>query len=224
MNFFPLSYQQFSSRFGLYSFFFVFWLFLYQPPQSGVMPCNANFSVSSVNCNVVSFTPADNTQGLTYLWDFGDGTTSTESSPDHVFATAIGNGKQSFNVTLTVNGPNCDGATSAPMTVEVDQVPDINLEDADTDLFGNSLNFVHCADGTLRIRDNSTTKATNRSYEIDWGDGSAPFTGNNIPNNTSHTYNLPGQYDITVTVTGDNNCTNSKVIPFFFGSNPSVGF
>ena len=36
----------------------------------------------------------------TYLWDFGDGATSTEANPSHTYG-AYG----SYTVSLTVNGP-----------------------------------------------------------------------------------------------------------------------
>ena len=35
----------------------------------------------------------------TYLWDFGDGTTSTEANPSHTYRYG------SYTVSLTVNGP-----------------------------------------------------------------------------------------------------------------------
>src|SRR5690606_13641408 len=38
---------------------------------------------------------------LTYLWDFGDGSSSTSADPVHTF-TAPGGGPAAFNVTLTV--------------------------------------------------------------------------------------------------------------------------
>ncbi len=50
---------------------------------------------------LVSFTDqSSGTQPLGYLWDFGDGTTSTEQSPTHLFASP-----GIFSVSLTVNAP-----------------------------------------------------------------------------------------------------------------------
>src|SRR5688572_16959507 len=49
---------------------------------------------------------------FTYNWDFGDGTTSSEQNPTHVFDT-IGCGVADFSVTLTVTDANgCTGTTS----------------------------------------------------------------------------------------------------------------
>jgi PKD repeat protein len=65
-----------------------------QPPQvsitastrSGVAPLNVNFTANTSNFSVAS-----------YAWDFGDGQTSSEPSPSHVYRSA-----GTFNVHLTV--------------------------------------------------------------------------------------------------------------------------
>jgi carboxypeptidase T len=54
---------------------------------------------------------------IDYLWDFGDGATSTEASPQHSYATA-----GSFDVTLMAT--NIGGSDVATGTVTVDPVPD----------------------------------------------------------------------------------------------------
>lgn len=53
------------------------------------LPFEANFTNSSFN-------------GITYLWDFGDGTTSTEENPTHVYTTA-----GIYTVTLNADGGAC---------------------------------------------------------------------------------------------------------------------
>ena len=52
----------------------------------------------------VSFDVAEPDPGLTYSWDFGDGTVSSEFQPEHVFQNAVGDGTVSFTVSLTVSG------------------------------------------------------------------------------------------------------------------------
>ena len=65
----------------------------------------ANFKASeSVFCSVpaqVTFTNKS-MNGVSYLWNFGDGTTSTETNPVHTYANA-GN----YTVTLSVDGGEC---------------------------------------------------------------------------------------------------------------------
>ena len=58
-------------------------------------PSVANFSWS-INSGTVSFTNSSSS-GQSYLWDFGDGNTSTEFNPDHTYATS-----GDYTVTLTV--------------------------------------------------------------------------------------------------------------------------
>jgi hypothetical protein len=54
-----------------------------------------NFSMASGSGSTVNFTNLS-TNGVTYLWDFGDGTTSTQANPSHSYSTS-----GTFNVCLT---------------------------------------------------------------------------------------------------------------------------
>ncbi|MER2995910.1 PKD domain-containing protein [Pontibacter populi] len=54
------------------------------------------FTIDKSDSHVVSFRPSTLQAGATYLWDFGDGTTSTQATPQHRYA-ATG----SYNVCLT---------------------------------------------------------------------------------------------------------------------------
>jgi len=68
-----------------------------------VRPVTANFSSSATRGEApfnVQFTNQTTGQVNSYLWDFGDGTTSTDKNPAHTFSNA-----GSFTVTLTVDGP-----------------------------------------------------------------------------------------------------------------------
>ncbi len=53
------------------------------------------------------------TPEISYVWDFGDGTTSSSTSPTHTYSSA-----GSYTVTLEVT--NCGGSVSRTMTVTVD--------------------------------------------------------------------------------------------------------
>ena len=52
---------------------------------------------------------------LSYVWDFGDGTTSTQQSPSHTY-----NKAGTFNVTLTVNSSSGCSAVSSPQVIHVE--------------------------------------------------------------------------------------------------------
>ncbi len=70
---------------------------------------------SALVCNISGVGSADANTGDTfgYMWNFGDGTTSTSTSPSHTFP-AAGN----YTVTLTVtDGWGASKATSLVVTV-----------------------------------------------------------------------------------------------------------
>ncbi len=48
---------------------------------------NAGFTATNVGLAAVFANTS--TEGTTYLWDFGDGTTSTEFSPSHVYSSGV---------------------------------------------------------------------------------------------------------------------------------------
>ena len=64
----------------------------------------ASFSIANNNVNVgtpVSFIN-ESTGGSSYLWDFGDGSTSTAENPSHVYE-----GAGTYTVKLIVTGGGC---------------------------------------------------------------------------------------------------------------------
>jgi len=183
-------------------------------------PCS-NVPVTFSNTSVGS--------GLTYTWNFGDpssgaSNTSTLTNPSHTFSSAIGNGNQIFTITLTViNLFGCSNTISQNITVK--QRPDASIADYLTTLYPP---FTNCAGGTfsLEVTNISTTFTSNASYNINWGDGTSDFVTTNWVLNeiTTHTYNLPGYFTLTLTVIGQNGCASTKSYVVFNGSNPSVSF
>jgi PKD repeat protein len=79
-----------------------------------VVSVNFNYSQASLGAPVV-FT--DNSSGGTFdswLWDFGDGATSTAQNPSHTYA-AVG----PYTVTLTVSTTSTTGTASAGRMITV---------------------------------------------------------------------------------------------------------
>jgi len=70
----------------------------------------AGFSYSSSSLTVDFMNLSSN--ATTYLWDFGDGNTSTENNPTHTYATA-----GTFDVTLLASYMNCEDYETLPVTV-----------------------------------------------------------------------------------------------------------
>lgn len=104
----------------------------------------AAFSSEGDDCGALTVTfTNESVGGDSYLWDFGDGTTSTEENPVHTFP----NGG-SFDVSLTVENP---GTCVINETDAVQQLLAI-----DGDLTAGTLNGggIACHDGTLNVASN----------------------------------------------------------------------
>jgi PKD repeat protein len=130
---------------------------------------------------------------VTLTWNFGDGSaTATGTSPSHTYAQ---NG--SYTVTLTVSDGN--GSTNSATTTATisNALPVVNAgADAAIDegqSFSLSASFTDKG-----AADNPW------GYTVNWGDGSGNATGSLATQAAitgTHTYNTPGSYNVTVTVT-----------------------
>lgn len=91
---------------------------------------------AAITAYTVTFT--NNTQGsASYKWDFGDGTTSTEKSPVHVYP---GKGKYVPTLTVTMNGKNYEGST----VLRISKSSAVKLNDntfTDWDTVRNSISY-----------------------------------------------------------------------------------
>ena len=156
----------------------------------------------------------------TYVWDFGDGTTSTNSNPTHAF-TALGCGIQNFSVKLTVTDRN-GLSNSITKTVSVQQKPDLKFVNKDV---GLSSVFERCGDNnsslsyTINVGNMSTSNACITSYNIDWGDGR---TETNVSFPKQHTYTRLGSFNMVITAVGGSGC-NNRISYIVKNSNNPVG-
>lgn len=156
-----------------------------------------------------------------YLWDFGDSKTSTQSSPSHSF-NAIGNGNQTFTVKLTAtNAFGCASSTSQNVTVK--QIPDAKIDD-----YNSNKAFTNCGSQqfNLTVTNTSTTANSNSNYNIKWGDGTQDFNSSAWAANatTDHIYTTQGYFNISLSVTGQNGCKTTNNYTAYNGSNPQVPF
>ncbi|MFA9194463.1 PKD domain-containing protein [Flavobacterium sp. FBOR7N2.3] len=179
---------------------------------------NNNNSCSDTPITFVPIVSGD--APYTYIWDFGDGTTSTNSNPTHAF-TALGCGIQNFNVRLTVRDRN--GLTnSITKTVSVQQKPDLRFVNLNA---GSTSVFERCGDNnsslsyTINVGNNSASTSCVTSYNIDWGDGS---TESNVSFPRSHTYARLGSFNMIITAVGGSGC-NTSISYIVKNSNNPVG-
>jgi len=116
-----------------------------------------------------------------YLWDFGDGSTSGDQSPYHVYGTP-----GSYVVSLTVTGPGGTSTSSQGNFVNVVYSPP-------TAGFAAS-NVTGVAPLAVSFADQSAGEITSRSWNFGDDSSSADVS-------PSHTY-APGIYTVSLTVTG----------------------
>jgi YVTN family beta-propeller protein len=130
---------------------------------------------------------------LSYDWDFGDGSAhGSGATPVHVYAD---NG--TYTITLSVDDGH-GGSDVATTTATIGNVaPQVNAGTASSVQSGQTLSFR--GDVT-----DAGAADTPSSWTLDWGDGTAPLSGNSaIPGSVSatHTYYGTGTFTLQLTVT-----------------------
>ncbi|MGN6195339.1 MAG: PKD domain-containing protein [Ginsengibacter sp.] len=165
----------------------------------------------SLQCGNPSVTFSDSTTltGSTiqgWLWNFGDGTTSTLQNPVHTFN---GYGNYVVKLSVTSNG-NCNGTDIATTTLPIEAKPVADYSDSKT-----------CVNTPANFTDlSSIAFGSINTWYWDFGDGT-----NSISRNPSKIYALAGPYDVKLVVKSASGCisdTVSKVI--LAGDIPSAVF
>ena len=171
---------------------------------------NPSFNPSLVGgCSLPSDVSINNVQpstGVSYDWDFGNGSTSTSGSPGNVTYNAEG----SFDITLTV----VDDATGCENTV----IQTVDIFDYQADFSVSTATA--CVGTALDFTDESSPGTDGWSW--DFGDGS-----NSSNQNPSHSYGAAGTYTVTLTATNSvNGCSDtfSEEIEVFPLPTPSFDF
>ena len=162
---------------------------VFEPPSSfaslNTQVC-ANTLVGFINQPLGAFT---------YLWDFGDGTTSTLASPQHAYAAGI------FDVSLTVTDQmGCDSTFVETSYIEVEAIPT-------ADFTANPIT-IDCYPASISFTDSSTYSSVN--YWT-WNFGDSPNDVVLYGVGAQNFYNQPGVYDITMVITTLFGCTDTIV-------------
>ncbi|MBK9984217.1 MAG: PKD domain-containing protein [Saprospiraceae bacterium] len=146
-----------------------------------VYPQPASTFTSTVNGLQVTFSSLGSV-GDTYLWNFGDGQTSTAHNPTHIYA--IGG---NYTVTLTMTN-NC-GSNVHTSTVSLAGTP---VAAFTSDVVSG------CAPLVVHYINQSVGTVTLISWTFQGGTPSSSNQANPVV-----TYNAPGTYDVTLTVTNN---------------------
>ncbi|HWZ13645.1 MAG TPA: PKD domain-containing protein [Mucilaginibacter sp.] len=158
-------------------------------------PVASSFGVSTVCLtDSTQFTDKTNVNGSlikTWLWDFGDNTTSAQQNPKHIYANP-GN----YKVTLSVTNVNGCG-TDTSQVIYVNHKPVANF----------TMSAPACAGKAVTFTDQSTSVDGKITQWIwNYGDGKSDTLANNKPVN--HIYTAAGTDSIKLTVFTDRGCSN----------------
>jgi PKD repeat protein len=139
-------------------------------PQSGALPLDVQFNDSTTSAD-----PANNT----YLWKFGDGTSSTLKDPLHTYTTS-----GVFTVNLTVKEITGNKATlSKPYLIHV----------ADTANATDFTGIPQCGISPLPVQFIDGTTLPHDTWQWDFGDGGASNVSDPL-----YTYNGQGSWNVSL--------------------------
>lgn len=142
---------------------------------SGITPLSVSFSNTSTNAT-------------SYSWSFGDGTSSTDPSPSHIFSTYGG-----FNVTLVASDGSSSRLANTVITVAA-PVPVASFSmSKDSGRVPLSVSF-------------SNTSSNASSYLWSFGDGT-PSSSETSP---THTFTKAGTFTVKLTATGPGGVTSAS--------------
>jgi len=160
------------------------------------------YTISTSNTLTVQFNDVSTGNPSSWLWNFGDGITSTLQNPNHTYAT---NG--TYTVSLAITTTNCTSTSNQTISVGSSSA----CQSAFT-FNSNPANGL-----IIQFTDASTGSPT--SWAWDFGDGTT-----STQQNPSHTYTA-GTYNVTLLIFGTNcqsSSTQSITVSSGSGSNFSV--
>ncbi|MEM1318818.1 MAG: PKD domain-containing protein [Bacteroidota bacterium] len=154
----------------------------------------AHFSADTAGCTrqEIFFVNTSEGDSLTYHWDFGDGTFSTEPIPRHFYAQ-----EGTYTVCLTAsNQYGCDSTFCRPNYVTIaDPIANFTVDQAYANCPPLIVNFENLSQNT-------------RTYIWDFGDASGTSTLENPP----HVYTVPGFYDVRLIAAFNEYCQDTLII------------
>ncbi len=130
--------------------------------------------------------------GTTYLWEFGDGETSSQNEPLHIFNNTSGISTDYTITAYSISPENC--RDTAEMSITVYPQPLL--------FFTLNPSVTYYPETTIQINDISLGYS---NYNWDFGDGQTSTDVNPI----SHTYGTCGDYTVSLTAENSYSCTDT---------------
>jgi gliding motility-associated-like protein len=128
---------------------------------------------------------------VSWLWDFGDGTTSTQTNPQHSYTQA---GTYAVSLTVT-DAKGCAQTETLPQAVVISDGPQVSFGLSDT---------AGCAPLVVQFSDASSAPAGIAAWRWNFGNGGSAASANPL-----RAYNQPGAYQVSLTVTDSIGCQAS---------------
>ena len=164
------------------------------PPQN--QPPRAEFDVDCTQLTCVFSDRSTDDRGVTaWAWDFGDGTSSTERNPTHLYSTP---GTFTVRLTVTDGDGAQDSKTHDAHAEAPPPPPDNKAPVADFDMHCDHL----ACSFTDRSKDDDGVVV---SWHWDFGDGET-----SIQPSPDHTYASRGHYQVSLTVTDDGGASDTR--------------
>ena len=151
-------------------------------PNSGFMPDSAGCGPLTIPFRNKS------TYAQSYLWDFDDGTFSTEENPVHTFYKA-----RDYKVTLTATGKRGKSISSNYIIVYPDPVASFNAYPETGTRIDQVFKFLNNSEGAVK-------------YKWEFGDGNT--SDDAYP---SHVYGKEGEFDIFLQVWSEHDCPDTTL-------------
>lgn len=152
-------------------------------------------------CSTVQFTNRSQycKNDLAYVWDFGDGTTSTDENPLHVFPDPVDPNGEEYIITLTATSIG-DGNSDTFS---------LSYRNSNITPFFTASQISDCAPLTI-INDSNICNSDIAGfpsfiYTWNFGDGSPEVTTDNTVLSFDHTYAISGTYTVTLAISDPSN-------------------
>jgi PKD repeat protein len=166
--------------------------------------CSNSPAIFSVDANISNIAEI-----ASYVWDFGDGTsTSNAAEPTHVYTQS-----GYYFVTLSItNTAGCTNSTSHSVQIQASPTAQFTYS-------GN------CASNLVKFTDKSYNTSGEKTVAWAWDFGVSATTSDiSAERNPSYTYSAAGIYNVTLTVTSASGCSASRVIPVTILAAPEAQF
>lgn len=164
----------------------------------------ANFSASATqSCanSIIQFADSS-VNAATWTWNFGDGNTSAQQSPSHIYQYS-----GTYSVSLIVNdsfGCTSNFTLANPIIINTLPVSDFTVS-----------NSVICSNDSVSFLNNSLNAS---SYLWNFGDGTTSAL-----QNPSHIYFTPGIDNVTLITSNGMGCSDTSIVTSIIINEPPIG-